>query len=39
MDVVAECLFCSKVITCASNDYSTFIGHMRSNHNNTEVNI
>lgn len=39
MEIVAECLFCSKVINCTSNDYGTFVGHLLSKHKNSKVNI
>ncbi|CAI6364304.1 unnamed protein product [Macrosiphum euphorbiae] len=39
-EVVAECLFCSKLITSTFNDlieYGTFIDHIRSQHKNIEI--
>lgn len=39
MEVLAECLSCYKVIPCTSNDYGTFIGHIRSKHKYSKVNI
>ncbi|XP_050059430.1 uncharacterized protein LOC114130127 isoform X1 [Aphis gossypii] len=39
-EVVAECLFCSKLITGTSNgsiEYGTFIEHIRSQHKNIKI--